>query len=310
MKRKLIRLSIALLLLAGLTTVVVIEVLGHKTQYVPRAPYDKTGFVAKDDYLDDDITIENSRFLFTLKKEDTTFTLLDKVTLETWYSNPQHDTLLIPADARELFVLYYERKIEASKLFSVNDESIKYGKYSFRVESNKVEVLYEVGGKHNLTMTDLPRQIGQDSFVEKILTPLELKAEENSTIRRQLSFLKAQFNFVESESRYYLKELTSQDSIDILYNLIFNESAYTVEDYESDAAKYGFETSKNLPYFEFAVAYELSDKGFDVTLINDAIVESELFPLAYLDILPFFGSGNMGDEGYTVIPDGSGIYIN
>ena len=113
MKRKIIRLSIALLLLAGLTTVVVIEVLGHKTTYVPRAPYDKTGFVAKDD-LDGDITLENSRFTFKLKKDDTTFELFDKVTLETWYSNPHHDTLLIPEDARELFVLYYERKVQAS----------------------------------------------------------------------------------------------------------------------------------------------------------------------------------------------------
>lgn len=310
MKKKLIKLSVAFLVVAGLVIVVATQVLGHKTVYVKRTPYDKVGFVSKSDFLDDEIILENSKYKFTLNSEDTTFELTDKTTSQTWLSNPKHDTLLIPADARELFVLFYERKIEASKMVSINDESIKYDKYQFRVLGNTLEVLYEVGGKHNLMMTDLPRQIGKDKFDEKILLPLEEKAKDSSTIRRQLSFLKSQFNYVENDQRYYLKELTSQDSINILYNLIFEESLYTQVDYEDDALSFGFETSKELPYFEFSVKYELTKSGFDVTLVNDSIVESEKFPMAYIDILPFFGAGNIDDEGYTVIPDGSGIYID
>lgn len=310
MKRKLIKLAVLLLILLGGSLFVLSQVMGYRSVYRPRDPYDKTGFIEKNDYLNSEIVLENASFKWTLYTEDTTFSLLDKTTLQTWYSNPQHDTLLIPADARELFVLYYEQKIEASKRVSVNDESIKYDRYSFKVDTDSIEVLYQVGGKHNIAMTDLPRQIGKSKFDEKILTPLSEKAESDSTIRRQLNFLKSQFNYVEAEKRYYLKELTSQDSLDIIYNLIFNESLYTQEDYEEDALTYGFETSKSLPYFEFSVEYSLKDTGLQVKLINDSIVESEDFPLAFIDILPFFGAGNIDDEGFTIIPDGSGIYID
>ena len=310
MKRKLIKVAILSLLALSSTLFVISQVMGYRSVYQPRPSYDKTGFVDKDDFVGNDIVLENAQFKWTLNTTNTTFELFDKTTVQTWYSNPQHDTLLIPADARELFVLYYERKIEASKRVSVNEESIQYNRFSFRVTNDSVEVLYKVGGKHNISMTDLPRQVGKEKFDEKILIPLEEKAETNSTIRRQLSFLKAQFNYVEAEKRFYLKTLTSQDSIDIVYNLIFNESLYTQEDYEEDALTYGFETSKALPYFEFSVKYALTNTGFKTTLINDSIVESEDFPLAFIDVLPFFGAGNMGDTGFTVIPDGSGIYVD
>lgn len=310
MKRKLIRLAVILLLLLGGGGYVASQVLGYKTTYKPRPAYDKTGFVDQADFTQTNIKLTNNRFEFILNPNDTTFTLQDKNTLQTWRSNPTHDTELIPADARELFMLYYERKIEASKLVSINDESIKYGNYAFRVQDNTIEVLYKVGGKHNITMTDLPRQIDKAKFDEKIIEPLTLKGETDSTIRRNLNFLKAQFNYVDSEGRYFLKTITSQDALNILYNLIFEESLYTFEDYEADAAKYGFETSKVLPYFEFSVKYALTDLGFTVELVNASIYETDAFPIAYIDILPFFGAGNVGDEGYTVIPDGSGIYID
>ena len=133
-------------------------------------------------FLDNEIILENSKFKFTLNSEDTTFELTDKTTSQTWLSNPKHDTLLIPADARELFVLFYERKIEASKMVSINDESIKYDKYQFRVLGNTLEVLYEVGGKHNLMMTDLPRQIGKDKFDEK--NPVAARGKKQKTVQR------------------------------------------------------------------------------------------------------------------------------
>ena len=274
MKIKIFKYSIVFLLIASIVIFVTVQVLGHKTVYLERAPYDKTGFIAKEDYNEEFIEIENSKYALTLNTTDTNFTLLDKTTGEEWLSTPQHDTLLVPVDARELFVIFYERKVEASKRVSVNIESIQYGNFDFRVKDNTIEVLYRVGGKHNLTLIDLPRQISNEKFQTLIIEPLEEKAIDNSTIRRQLSFLKAQFNYVQSEDRHYLRTLTSQDSIDIVYNLIFNESLYTYEDYLEDALTYGVDVSTEIPYFEFSVIYELNDEGFNVKLVNDSIIES------------------------------------
>ena len=112
MKRKIIKLAILLLIMTAGTLFIMSQVMGYRSIYKPRPAYDKTGFVDKSDFTEASIVLENSQFKWTLNPENTTFELMDKTTLQTWYSNPKHDTLLIPADARELFVLYYEQKIE------------------------------------------------------------------------------------------------------------------------------------------------------------------------------------------------------
>lgn len=310
MKAKLIKYGIALLIILGLSIFVLSQVLGVKTVYKPRKAYDKTGFIESTNYVNDEIVLENSRFKMTLDKADTNFEVLDKLTNQTWYSTPKHDSLILPANARELFVLYYERKIEASRMVSINDESIKYGKYQFRVQNNSIEVLYEIGGKHNTMMTDLPRKVGKETYETLILQPLEELAKTDSKVRGQLTLLKAQFNYVDTEGHYFLKTLTSQDSIDMIYDLIFNKSLYTYDQYIEDSVEFGFETTREIPYFEFSVTYQLTNQGLEVKLNNDSIVESENYPVAYIDLLPFFGAGNINDEGFTIIPDGSGVYID
>ncbi|WP_162146776.1 DUF5696 domain-containing protein [Acholeplasma granularum] len=310
MKVKIFKYSIVLLLVISLVTFVAVQVFSHKTVYIPRPEYNKTGFIAKEDFSDDTITLQNTDYKFTLNTEDTNFELFDEDTNQTWYSTPKHETLLVPADARELFVLFYERKIEASRRVSVNDESIQYQNFEFRVTSDMVEVLYKVGGKHNLSMVDLPRQVSDEDFNTLIIEPLEEKVTEGLVEGRDLRFLKSQYNYVANDQKHYLRTLVSQDSIDIIYSLVFDHSLYTYEKYLEDSNRYGLPTALQLPYFEFAVQYKLTNLGLDIRLVNDSIVESEEFPIAYIDILPYFGAGNLGDEGYTVIPDGSGIFIN
>ena len=93
---------------------------------------------------------------------------------------------------------------------------------------------------------------------------------------------------LKKDNLFYLKNVTSQVGIDILYDLIFNQSDYTHENYIEDSNKHNFPTTKEIPYFEFVVRYELGEKGLQTTIINDSIHETAEFQIAYIDVLPFF----------------------
>ncbi len=281
--------------------------------FVPsRDPYDKTGFVNKEDFKHSTVTMDNARFTFELDSETTHFAITDKLTGVTWSSMPSGDISDMPNAVKELFILYYERTLESPKPMSVNNESIKYGKYAFRISDNNVEVLYIVGGKHETTVSDLPQKISVEKMEEKILPTLNEVAKNDSKVKRNLRFLESQYILYETENeRYYLlRAIDSSDGIQILYDLLFKYGGYTNEDFAEDSEKFGFEAEPVIPEFEFSVKYTLTDKGLDFKLINDSIVENTVFPIAYIDILPYFGSGNINSDGFMVIPDGSGVLID
>ncbi len=58
-----------------------------------------------------------------------------------------------------------------------------------------------------------------------------------------------------------------------------------------------------------SIVYELTNDGIKATIPNDSIQETSSKPLVYLELLPYFGANSKENEGYTMIPDGSGILI-
>jgi hypothetical protein len=277
-----------------------------------REPYNKSGFIEKEDFKKESIVLNNSRFTFEMDASTTHFSVVDHTTGKTWTSKPSGNPTDLPVDVLELFVLYYERKLESAKSMSINDESIKYEKYAFREYADGLEVLYTVGGKHEISKTDLPQKIPVEKFQDFIIPNLKALGEEDAAIRRNLKLFEAQYLLYEGdgEGYYYLRNIDSTDGIQVLYDLLFVHSGYTLEDLAEDNARFGLDAVPAIPTFEFSVKYTLTDDGLDFKLINASIVESKEFPVAYIDVLPYFGSGKILDTGYIMIPDGSGVVID
>ncbi|MDF2699011.1 MAG: Uncharacterized protein K0Q49_567 [Haloplasmataceae bacterium] len=281
-------------------------------QFVSRQPYNTEGFIEKDDIDKDNVTLSNTRFNFILDTNTTHFSIQDNVTGAIWSSKPDGSNL--PEDVKELFTIYYERTLESPKAMGVNAESIKYGNYAFREIENSLEILYTVGGKHETSIDDLPRMIPVEKFEQRIIPALQAIADNDSKVRRNLKFFTTQYTLYKNESTgetyYYLRDIDSSDGIQILYDLLFIHSGYTQDDLIEDNKTFGFESAKAIPTFQFSVKYTLTNEGLDFKLINDSIVESSEFQIAYIDILPYFGSGNIDSNGYVMIPDGSGVLID
>jgi len=62
----------------------------------------------------------------------------------------------------------------------------------------------------------------------------------------------------------------------------------------------------------FTVEYTLQDGGFHVFLPQDGIREEGTAALTSMELLPLFGAARQGEDGYMLIPDGSGalMYFN
>ncbi len=60
------------------------------------------------------------------------------------------------------------------------------------------------------------------------------------------------------------------------------------------------------------IRYELDREGLSCSVVADKIVEAGDYELLTISLLPFFGAGSNKEEGYMLVPDGSGslIYFN
>ena len=58
------------------------------------------------------------------------------------------------------------------------------------------------------------------------------------------------------------------------------------------------------------IRYKLEEDGLSCTILSDEITEGGDCVLLSVSILPFFGAGSVNEEGYLLIPDGSGALMN
>lgn len=87
---------------------------------------------------------------------------------------------------------------------------------------------------------------------------------------------------------------------------------YTYDDKAYDTEETGYVSTDEAPaFFRMALEYSIADDGtLSVRLPANSIrYDSTNFTLLSVDVLPFFGAGNVNDEGYAFYPDGSGALL-
>ncbi len=112
-----------------------------------------------------------------------------------------------------------------------------------------------------------------------------------------------------TEKVYVLREGT-QDYLKQKIEDIFTVAGYTQADYDLDAARYSATSSSEKPIFNVSVIYELEDNGLVMSIPLNEVEYKSGYPLVELRPLGFFGAGGLNDEGFLIVPDGSGGLIN
>ena len=91
-------------------------------------------------------------------------------------------------------------------------------------------------------------------------------------------------------------------------------ASYTKGTYEiktnDDGITVIYDFSRKTESFKVPVKYSIKDGSFKASILVNEIEEYGSQRILSLSILPHFGAGDLDDEGYMLIPDGSGAVIN
>lgn len=111
-----------------------------------------------------------------------------------------------------------------------------------------------------------------------------------------------------------------QALLDVTY--VDDQSAsYTVNSFMGSTKEgtYRYEYADNGVYvnfqfekqeFEIPCFFGITDDGFVARILGEQIMQHGMLRIANISLLPFFGSGSREEEGYLMVPDGSGAIIN
>lgn len=199
-------------------------------------------------------------------------------------------------------VFSYIDDIKKSSIKSVDtySMSVNLDQVQYEPIENGIKISYHIG-EDKMTLNDFPK------YVEK-------QKMEDLVIKKLSSTQRKDFNeyYRLADDKYTRKkdEGVSALALKRLYNLMYEVGSYTKEDLEADNAAYNVELEEKLVKIDSSISYQLDGMDLVVTLPINEISISEKNPLVAINFLPYFLSSTQKDEGYMLVPDGSGAIIN
>jgi len=85
---------------------------------------------------------------------------------------------------------------------------------------------------------------------------------------------------------------------------------YTVDEWVSDMTHFGMAVDLDRPAFNVVMRFELHDNEMVVTIPFDQLTHSPSYLPTRITVMPFFGAGDINDDGYLFLPDGSGALMH
>ena len=304
----------ALMALTALTIVLIIQ--HNKIGIVVRDPYDKEGFKylyteldgkSPEDYNYKTYKLSNNKFEFELDEKTTQFTLFDKEVSTTYMSNPIDG-------ANDVLVLYYAANLGNTKSYGTYTYSVSQNNYYIKkIDEKSLEVIY-VLGRAGISLDSFPYYLTKE---EKDNLAAEIKNNPKLGSKARATFNEAYKNYEDDKDgnrTYYLLIDPTKNTAKNLYDIFYGGEGvglgWTKEQVFEWNAEDGVYYDNENTKFEVCVRYTLHDDRFEARVVNDAFVETEENPIIGVDFLPYFNAGGKNDEGYIVIPDGSGVLIN
>jgi hypothetical protein len=272
------------------------------------------------------IVLENNFLELTFLPQTAEIILRDKVRGTEWRSNPADAALDTRADVvtRELmgsqFAMQYQDVSGVSEIYYSSSQSVELGLYEYELVDGALEVHYTIGNiprsyliplaveeermqSFLVNMENADRRRVEDSY--RLYDINKLRANENK------NELLEQYPDLAREKLYVIRDNTPDFMREQLEEFFAN-AGYTREDYYEDAERFSSSSADEKPAFSITMRYALDGSSLVVSVPFDGIAYRGAFPIVQLDILPFMGAGGLNDEGYALVPDGSGalVYFN
>jgi hypothetical protein len=275
----------------------------------------------------EDIVLENNFLELRFLPQTAEIILRDKIRGTEWHSTPEHASadqlanFLISDMMRSQFSLQYTDASGVGEIYYSYSMSIEQGSYEYVIVDGGLEVSYTVGYVPPTYL--FPPAAPEERmlvFFERMGTDERRRVEPNYRLydinnlrsNDDRSALLAKYPDLAHEKMYILRDNT-QDFMKVQIEEMFAEAGYTLEDFFEDSERVVEQAAGAVrPAFNITLRYALDGKSLVVTVPFDRIAYRSSYPIIRLDLLPFLGAGGLEDEGYLLVPDGSGalIYFN
>lgn len=178
--------------------------------------------------------------------------------------------------------------------------AIELQQYEHEEIENGVRLSYHLG-QEQITLQNLPKYIASDKMFEKVISFLSESQRET---------LLADYTLVGDRYVRRSDSGVAQLRINRLYQYFYEDGEYTEEDLVEDNASFGIEVEDTSVSIDASIEYVLDGKDLVVRVPISEIEVGGGYPLAKIRLLPYILSAEEGQDGYIIVPDGSGAVMN
>ena len=272
------------------------------------------------------IILENEYLKFEMDPLTTHFDVTVKSSGKVWHStavDAQDDTIAVNEEKGRLqsdFLLTYGTESGLDVTLDSYSFSTTNGVYEIEASDDSVRIDYSIGKISKEYVFPLAiTKTNFDALMENLDTTdrssvkgfyklYDIKKLGKKDNKEELL---SNYPLLETEPLYILR---SPDELrDVKKKMLqgyFEAAGYTYEDFLRDKEVNQREGVNTAPVFNASVIYRLDGKDLLVEVpLKDFDGKTE-FPISKVSILPYFGSGNLNDEGYMLVPEGGGSIMN
>ncbi len=256
-----------------------------------------------------ELVAENTTLKLYASPDTGDVAVYDKRSGVTTYSNPvdaDEDPIANNTNKNYLksqFVINYYNAAKAMGTYDSYSMAVEKGQVQAQSIDNGVRFIYTLGDFSTNTTGIVPIYLDKNKL-EEICGKIDETAQTNmrryySTEDEKTGMLV--LNGVAQKNVKTIKKITGY----------LEEAGFTEEDYEAQMELAGIEVALPLS-FTIALEYRLLDDSIEVSIPSSMIEENGGGKLYRIRLLGYFGAAGADDEGYLVVPNGSGslIYFN
>ncbi|MEF3352585.1 DUF5696 domain-containing protein [Paenibacillus sp. GYB006] len=251
----------------------------------------------------------NDALSLYIDPKTTVIAVKDDKSGDIWYSNPEERAEDSIATAFEKDVMSSQLSISFRNTLGVQDTytnhklSIEKEQFELFSIQDGVRIEYTIGDTE-LGIDALPKLISKQRLQEKVLDKLSPATAKYVETRYLVS----------DASPEILERADAQVGRPLVLRKMmaaFEEAGYTAEDLAADNEENGIAASggQGKAKFKIPLEYRLEGETLTATVPLSQVEESEGQRIQSIDLLAYFGAAKAGEEGYMLVPDGTGSLI-
>ncbi len=261
-----------------------------------------------------------------MNEQSMSFAVKDTRNSKVWYSDPLSDPSFTGSadDSNRALVKISVNDYGTVKNYDSFNHSVKSGQFDTVNIKNGVKIQMVIGQTKVITALDLPQAVEKERFENEIL--VKLSDDEKSVLEKRYSLYSLndpnllqrkresalkKFPVLQERDLYILNnsipDFTAKEVKDILRSIGYDEEQIQKDNDDNGA---DIEVEPILRY-DFEMEIALKDGQLSVSLDCSRLTRDKDINVTKISLLEMFGaSHNKQDEGWLLLPDGSGSIQN